>query len=80
MAEAGSLVYRCRRCSALDRSINVPNIQMAPIFITTNNVAVMSALWSGVPPALILTHRCSNPEGGFGLMDLIGGEPDREET
>jgi hypothetical protein len=69
----GILLYRCRRCNALDSSVHAPDIDYAVDCIISGHKAPRE--WGGRLPPLVDMHTCS--DGAAGVTDLIGGAPDK---
>jgi hypothetical protein len=68
----GRLLYRCRACGTLDRSVHVPDLVRALALLALGKPLPRS--WGVVPHALHDLHVCSG--GSLGVADLIGGDPD----
>jgi hypothetical protein len=68
----GLLVYRCRRCGRLDRSIHVPDLIKALVCLSSE--FSLPDDWGPMKPNLTGLHHC--PGGWLGVTDLIGGRPD----
>jgi len=70
--KSGNLIYKCRRCGGLDRSIGVPNLMED----LTHIVLFDNPRSEGIKPHKIMTHSCE--DGNLGVMDLQGGEYDKK--
>jgi len=69
--ELGIVLYLCRRCGQLDRSLSSPDVTQTLISVihgTTDPNA------SGLRAALMSIHSCL--DGGIGVTDIAGAELD----
>jgi hypothetical protein len=73
MNQPGTLLYKCRRCGDIDRSLHSPNITMSVII-------AMARIKDPTrePVKEWITHIC--PDGSLGVCDLIGAELDNVES
>lgn len=71
----GRLVYRCRRCGAEIKKIDVPQLQPAIAMILYDlEDAWKKKKWGAEMPDKVEFHHCE--DGNIGITDLIGGEFD----
>ena len=70
MREPGCLVYKCRMCGGLDKTLHIPDINAVV------NIQIGISLpkeWGCFSPQMTGVHSCE--DGGIGITDLVGGEP-----
>ncbi len=76
MTRPGVLLYRCRRCGALDCDPRVPDVTVA--LVAAVHGAPFPAAWCGPGHGLVSVHACG--PGLLGVADLVGavgdGAPD----
>jgi hypothetical protein len=72
----GAMVYRCRLCGIEDRSIHSPSIE------TTARSLLAAGKATGVeyPAVTRMTRLHGCGDGRQGIADLVGFEPDAEDT
>jgi hypothetical protein len=73
--KAGTLLYRCRRCDAVEAGAHVPDLSTVLTVIVVG-VQAPQELVDGLA-RLHSTHLCGG--GAIGVADLIGGRFDGEE-
>lgn len=72
MDNPGVLVYKCRRCGEIEKSIHVPDVNMAVILIVLGSD--MPKDWGHLSPKMTSIHNCR--DGDIGICDFVGGEKD----
>lgn len=69
MKRHGRILYKCRRCGSIDRSLSSPD------YVTTVSALIVGArdpAASGITARMISLHYCG--EGAVGVADVVGGE------
>jgi hypothetical protein len=69
--ETWRVVYKCRRCGALDKS-SAGSHEIVQQNIMGAVFGIKIPMQVGLPSQLLSTHSC--PDGSIGVSDLIGGE------
>ena len=69
--ELGMIVYRCRRCGELDRSLSSPDITQTVISVIRDTPDPNA---SGIRASLLSIHTCA--DGAIGVTDIAGAEID----
>jgi len=72
MTEGGSLLYKCRKCGAINKNTHVPCCLIALSKINVNGITPRE--W-GMQMGITDIHACG--DGNLGISDLIGAELDR---
>jgi hypothetical protein len=75
-SRGGIMVYKCRMCGVADKSTHCPSIVLAAKSLLASGKA------SGIefPRLTYMTRLHVCPDGCYGMSDLVGFEPDAEDT
>ncbi len=84
MKKGANLEYKCRNCGEIDRTIHVPDGNVALVHIMLGQEELLAKMWGGICPHLLNIHNCSTKHTmkvgvsieRLGISDLIGCEFD----
>lgn len=67
----GNVQYRCRRCGEVDSPIHTPCVDLTIVDLVVHG---RDRTFDGVPVHMTHSHACA--DGGVGIADCIGVQPD----